>query len=53
MINKNTTNDILALHNKRFQSELKIYVNEQLYNKRIITEDMYSQAKEILLKKAS
>ena len=51
MIGKNTTDDMMALHDRRFRSELKMYINQRLYDKRIISEDMYSHAKETLLKK--
>ena len=36
----------------RFESELKLYINRRLYEKKIITEEMYSHAKAVLIKKA-
>lgn len=38
---------------EQFNTELKIFINQKLFDKRIITEDMYHTAKEILLKQAS
>ena len=37
---------------ERFEQELKMYINKRLFDKHIISEDMYFAAKELLLKKA-
>lgn len=37
---------------RQFNTELKLYINQQLYNKHIISEEMYISAKEKLLKEA-
>lgn len=42
--------ECLNANRKQFERELKIYVNEKLFQKKIISEDMYYNAKEILLK---
>ena len=34
----------------RFNTELKLYINRRLYEKQIITEEMYCTVKELLLK---
>lgn len=34
----------------QFNNELKMYINQKLYEKRIISEDMYFMAKELLVK---
>ncbi len=51
MTNTVLTNDTLKKNNAQFQTELKMYVNQRLFDKKIITEDMYSSCKEQLLKK--
>lgn len=38
---------------EQFLTELKIHINQKLYDKHIITEDMYCAAKELLLRQAS
>ncbi len=38
-------------HNrKQFEREIMMYVNERLFKKNLISEDMYWNAKELLLK---
>lgn len=46
------TNDTLQRNKERFWNELKIYVNQRLFEKEIISEDMYWTVKEQLQKKA-
>lgn len=45
-------NDRLKNNREQFNRELKMFINQKLYDKHIITEDMYAAAKELLLKKA-
>ena len=45
--------DSLNKNRERFYSELKLYINQKLYDKHIISEDMYHTAKEILIRQAS
>ena len=47
------TNDALKRNRERFANELKMFINQKLYDKHIISEDMYWTAKELLLKQAS
>ncbi len=44
--------DITKSERDRFNNELKIYINRRLFDKHIISEDMYNTAKELLLKQA-
>lgn len=46
-------NDTLRKNREHFHNELKMYVNQRLFEKNIISEDMYRTVKEVLLKKAS
>ena len=46
------TNDRLKDNREKFEQELKMYINRRLFDKHIISEDMYFAAKELLLKKA-
>jgi len=46
-------NDTLKRNREQFLSELKMFINQKLYDKQIISEDMYWAAKELLLKNAS
>lgn len=41
--------DMMDKH-RRFNNELKMFVNQKLFEKGIISEDMYWTAKELLLK---
>ena len=43
-------NDTLKNNRERFENELKMFVNQRLYDKHIISEDMYFTAKELLLR---
>lgn len=45
--------DTLKKNKERFNNELKMFVNQKLFDKRIISEDMYFTAKEFLLKQIS
>ena len=42
----------MTKNREQFNTELKLFINQRLYDKHIITEDMYHMAKEILLKRA-
>ena len=53
MANAMQTNDKLNKNREQFKNELKIFVNQKLFDKHIISEDMYWTAKELLLKQAS
>ena len=53
MTNTVKTNDTLKKNRDRFNNELKMFINQKLFDKHIISEDMYWSAKELLLKKAS
>lgn len=46
------TNDRLKNNREQFEQELKMFINQKLFDKHIISEDMYFTAKELLLKKA-
>ena len=50
MVEKGNAKDKLFTEREKFYTELKIFVNQKLYEKNIITEDMYWSAKEQLLK---
>ncbi len=45
-------NEKLKNNRSRFEQELKMYINRKLFDKHIISEDMYFAAKELLLKQA-
>lgn len=45
--------DSIKKNREQFNAELKMFINQKLYDKHIITENMYRTAKEILLKQAS
>ena len=47
-----SANDRLKNNRERFEHELKMFINRRLFDKHIISEDMYFTAKELLLKKA-
>ncbi|MBQ2897463.1 MAG: hypothetical protein IJE46_03960 [Clostridia bacterium] len=44
--------DFYTERRKKFETELKIYVNQRLYDKKVITEEMYMFAKDFLINKA-
>lgn len=44
--------EIIEKNRKNFNSELKMFINKKLYEKNIISEDAYLNAKEILIKQA-
>jgi len=46
-------NETLKRNREQFTNELKMFINQKLYEKHIISEDMYWTAKELLLKQAS
>ena len=46
-------NDTLEKNREQFLNELKMFINQKLFDKQIISEDMYFTAKELLLKDAS
>ena len=46
-------NDTLKRNREQFTNELKMFINQKLFDKHIISEDMYWTAKELLLKQAS
>ena len=45
--------DNLKERQENFSKELKIYINQKLFEKKLISEDMYCTAKELLIKGAS
>ena len=45
--------DSIKKNREQFNTELKMFINQKLYDKHIITENMYRTAKELLLKQAS
>ena len=45
--------DTLKKNREQFNTELKMFINKKLFDKHIITEDMYHSAKEMLLKQTS
>ena len=45
--------DTLKRNREQFNNELKTFINQKLFDKHIISEDMYWSAKELLLKQAS
>lgn len=51
MENTVPTSDTLKNNNAQFRTELKMYINQRLFDKKIITEDMYASCKEKLLRK--
>ena len=53
MTNTVKTNDTLKKNREQFNNELKMFINQKLFDKHIISEDMYWSAKELLLKQAS
>ena len=52
MPNKVYSNDITKTEKSRFESELKLFVNRRLYDKHIISEDMYIAVRELLMRQA-
>ena len=52
MPNKAYSNDTTKTERDRFVSELKLFINRRLFDKHIISEDMYIAAKELLMKRA-
>lgn len=50
MIEKENAKEKSLINREHFYNELKIFVNQKLYEKNIITDDMYWSAKEQLLK---
>ena len=50
MANNVQVNDTLKKNRENFAVELKMYINEKLFRKNLITEDMYWSAKEHLIK---
>ncbi|MGN0180374.1 MAG: hypothetical protein ACI4DY_13205 [Monoglobaceae bacterium] len=46
-------NDTLKKNREQFNNELKMFINQKLFDKKLISEDMYRTAKELLLKQAS
>ena len=46
-------NDKIKRNRELFNNELKMFVNQRLFEKKLISEDMYWTAKEILQKQAS
>ena len=53
MTNTVQANDTLKKNREQFNNELKMFINQKLFDKHIISEDMYWTAKELLLKQAS
>lgn len=53
MIKTVQANDPLKKNSEKFTNELKMFINQKLYDKHIISEDMYWTAKELLLKQAN
>ena len=51
MINTVLIDDTLNKNMTKFQTELKMHINQRLFEKKIITEDMYASCKEQLLKR--
>ena len=50
---KNLSTDDTSQKNKEhFANELKLFVNERLFEKNLISEEMYWTAKELLLKQS-
>ncbi len=43
-------NDTSKKNRERFYNELKLFINQKLFEKRIISEEMYWTVKELLLK---
>ncbi len=50
MANNVHANDTLKKNRENFAVELKMYINERLFSKNLITEDMYWSAKEHLIR---
>ena len=46
-------NENIKKNTENFNNELKMFINQKLFDKHIISEDMYWTAKELLLKQAS
>lgn len=45
-------NSIQTKNRQHFLNELKLYINRRLFERRIITEDMYLSARDSLLRQA-
>lgn len=52
MDKKVQTGDVLMKNRDVFHRELKMYINKKLYEKNLISEDAYLNAKEVLIKQA-
>lgn len=46
-------NDTVKKNRENFNIELKMFVNQRLFENHIISDDMYRTAKELLIKQAS
>ena len=44
--------DKLKKNTECFTSELKLFINQKLFDKKLISEDMYWSARDVLLKQA-
>lgn len=42
--------ELITERNKEIERELKLHINQQLFDKGHITEDMYNKAKEMIYK---
>ncbi len=51
MTNTVLIDDALNKNMTKFQTELKMHINQRLFEKKIITEDMYASCKEQLLRR--
>lgn len=50
MVNNVHADDALRKNRENFAIELKMYINEKLFRKNLITEDMYWSVKEHLIR---
>lgn len=46
-------NDTIKRNREQFNTELKMFINQRLFEKHLISDDMYRTAKELLIKQVS
>ena len=53
MTNTAKTSDTLKKNREQLNNELKMFINQKLFDKHLISEDMYFSAKELLIKNSN
>lgn len=53
MLHQSKLNEDIMDNHKHFNNELKLFINEKLFEKKVISEQMYYKAKEVLIKQGN